>query len=58
MKSWSVNGIFLLLVLGCLIAINTIAYHVPCGWMRQLTSSTQFQRVPKNIDEIRRPGTC
>ena len=29
MKSWSVNGIFLLLVLGCLIAINTIAYHVP-----------------------------
>ena len=23
------NSIFLLLVLGCLIAINTIAYHVP-----------------------------
>ena len=29
MKSWSVNGIFLLLLLGCLIAINTIAYYVP-----------------------------
>jgi len=29
MKSWSLNGIFLLLLLVCLIAINAIAYHVP-----------------------------
>ncbi|MGA1154062.1 MAG: GldG family protein, partial [bacterium] len=29
MKSWSLNGIFLLLLFVCLIAINAIAYHVP-----------------------------
>ena len=29
MKSWSLNSIFLLLLFVCLIAINTIAYHVP-----------------------------
>ena len=29
MKSWSLNGIFLLLLLVCLISINAIAYHVP-----------------------------
>ena len=29
MKSWSLNSIFLVLLFVCLIAINTIAYHVP-----------------------------
>ena len=29
MKSWSLNGIILLLLLVCLVAINVIAHHVP-----------------------------
>jgi ABC-type uncharacterized transport system involved in gliding motility auxiliary subunit len=29
MKSWSLNGLFLLLIFVCLISVNVIAYHVP-----------------------------
>ena len=29
MKSWSLNGVILLLLFVCLVAVNVIAHHVP-----------------------------